>query len=59
MPDLATQIRTYLDDTAAPVTFEEIFAKHAGVTPTRPPLAQLEPHSERTVDHHTVGPAES
>jgi hypothetical protein len=36
MPDLATQIRTYLDDTAPPVTSEEIFAGLTGVAPAGP-----------------------
>ncbi len=40
MPDLSTQIRTYLDDTAPPVTFDEIFTERIAVLPlqaTRPP----------------------
>ncbi len=39
MSDLATQIRTYLDDTAPPVTFDEIFTERVRVLqlqPTRP-----------------------
>ena len=36
MPDLATQIRTYLDDTAPPVTFDEIFTERIGVLPVQP-----------------------
>ncbi len=36
MSDLATQIRTYLDDTAPPVTFDEIFTERIGVPPVQP-----------------------
>ncbi len=36
MSDLATQIRTYLDDTAPPVTFDEIFTERIGVLPVQP-----------------------
>ena len=36
MSDLATQIRTYLDDTAPPVTFDEIFTERIGVLPLQP-----------------------
>ena len=36
MPDLGTQIRVYLDDTAPPVTFDEIFTERIGVPPVQP-----------------------
>ncbi len=36
MSDLATQIRVYLDDTAPPVTFDEIFTERIGVLPVQP-----------------------
>ena len=36
MSDLATQIRVYLDDTAPPVTFDEIFTERTGVLPVQP-----------------------
>ena len=36
MSDLATQIRVYLDDTAPPVTLDEIFTERIGVLPLQP-----------------------